>query len=81
MHMFELHTGTIKHTHKMTKCREDAKYYISLNILNDIFVVNRVGGGVGGVMVFKATFNNILVISWRSFLLNQGTWRKPQTSH
>ena len=33
-------------------------------------------------MVFNATFNNISVISWQSFLLlegNRNTWRKPPT--
>jgi hypothetical protein len=28
-------------------------------------------------MVFNDTFNNILVISWRSVLLVEETWRKP----
>jgi len=34
-------------------------------------------------MVLNATFNNISVISWRSFLLveDQSTQRKPPTCH
>jgi hypothetical protein len=31
------------------------------------------------VMVHNATFNNISVISWRSALLAEETWRKPPT--
>ena len=37
-----------------------------------------------GLMVFNATFNNILVISWQLILLEEETectWRKPLTCH
>ena len=50
---------------------------ITLIFFNQIRNVQK-GQGI----VFKATFNNNLVISWQSDLLvdeNQSTWRKPQT--
>jgi hypothetical protein len=46
----------------------------------DLFVVLY---GVKGIMVFNTTFNNILVISWRSVLLVEETWEnhQPVASH
>jgi hypothetical protein len=45
------------------------------------YVLSSEERGLGGrVMVFNATFNNISVISWRSFLLVQET-RVPGENH
>ena len=38
--------------------------YMDFNYL--LFILKKVGGQIGGVMVFNATFNNISVISWLS---------------
>jgi hypothetical protein len=51
---------------------------IIVNLIGPI--VNRKRFGLGWFMVLNATFNNILVISWRSVLLVEET-REPRENH
>ena len=60
--------------------------FFSKYVLDSYCLKQRNSGGLGLVMVFNATFNNISVISWRSVLLVEeigvhGKNHRPEASH